>query len=134
MNNSHRRQSEASQRFSERRKREDEAPRLLAEIPQLESLKLEIGETSGGAPVAEPAYVRRIVVQNAPALFFVACGDSRCKDGGHDITHEVLRQLRTRGTSFRGEDSCAGSVGSSPCGRTLRWTATATYGSTTVGP
>lgn len=123
----HRRHSEAAQRFADRRRREDEAPRLTAEVPRLTDLKLEIEERSGSSPVAEPTHVRRIVVQHAPALFMLTCGDPRCKDGGHDITHAVMRQLRAGQTRFEGDDVCPGNVGSSQCSRVLHYTATATY-------
>ncbi len=123
----YRRQSEASQRYAERRKREDEAPRLATELPRVESLCLEIEERSGGNLVAEPVHVRRIVVEHAPALFVLPCGDTRCKDGGHDITHAILSRLRAGDSRFEGDDICAGSLGSSQCSRTLHFVATATY-------
>ena len=90
-------------------------------------LKLEIEERSGASPVAEPTHVRRIVVEHAPALFMLTCGDARCKDGGHDITHAVMRQLRAGQTSFEGNDVCPGPVGSAQCSRVLHFIATATY-------
>jgi hypothetical protein len=123
-----RRHSEAAQRFAERRRREDEAPRLTAEVPRLTGLKLEVEERSGAGPVAEPTHVRRIVVEHAPALFVLPCGDARCKDGGHDITHGVMRHLRAGETRFEGQDVCPGSVGSSQCSRVLVYVAEATYG------
>jgi hypothetical protein len=122
-----RKQSEAALRFAERRKREDDAPRLSAEVPRLLTLRLEIEERSGGSVVAEPVYVRRIVVEHAPALFFLPCGDTRCRDGGHDITHTVLRSLHTNETRFEGQDVCTGSPGSGQCSRVLHYTAVATY-------
>jgi len=42
--NNHRRHSEASERFAERRRREDEATRLSAELPRLLTLRLEVQE------------------------------------------------------------------------------------------
>ena len=122
-----RRQSEGAQRFAERRRREDESPRLTAEVPQLQSLALEISEKSEGGPVAEPTHVRRVVVQHAPALFLLPCGDARCRDGGHDITHAVMRALRAADTRFEGQDVCTGSVGTGPCSRTLHFVGIATY-------
>jgi hypothetical protein len=121
------RHGEAAQRFAERRRREDEAPRLIAEVPRLRSLKLEIEERLGGSPVAEPTHVRRIVVEHAPALFVLPCGDSRCRDGGHDLTYAIMRSLTAGETRFEGEDVCAGTQGSSQCGRTLHFVATAEY-------
>src|SRR5580692_1192629 len=100
-----RKQSEAALRFAERRKREDDAPRLSAEVPRLLTLRLEIEERSGGSVVAEPVHVRRIVVEHAPALFFLPCGETR----------------------FDGQDVCAGSQGSGQCSRVLHYVAVATY-------
>ena len=122
-----RRQSEGAQRFAERRKREDESPRLAAEVPHLQSLALEIEERIEGNPVAEPTHVRRVVVQHAPALFVVPCGDARCRDGGHDVTHTVMRALRAGETRFEGQDICTGSVGAGQCSRVLHFIANATY-------
>ncbi len=118
---------EAAQRFAERRRREDESPRLIAEVPRLQSLTLEIDERSQGSPVAGPTHLRRVVVLHAPALFFLPCGDGRCKDGGHDVTCFVMRALRGGETRFEGDDSCAGSVGTASCSRLVRFVGTATY-------
>jgi hypothetical protein len=122
-----RRRSEGAQRFAERRKREDESPRLIAEVPGLASLALEIEEKSEGSPVAEPTHVRRVVVQHAPALFLFPCGDPRCRDGGHDVTHGIMRSLRAGETRFEGQDTCNGSVGTGPCSRVMHFVANATY-------
>jgi hypothetical protein len=122
-----RRFSEGAQRFAERRRREDEAPRLISEVPRLQSLALEIEERSPGGPVAEPTHVRRVVVQHAPALFFLPCGDARCKDGGHDVTYPVMSALRGGQTRFEGQDICTGSVGTGQCSRILHFVAMATY-------
>jgi hypothetical protein len=122
-----RRHSEGAQRFAERRKREDEAPRLTAEVPGLQSLALEIEERTEGGPVAEATHVRRVVVQHAPALFVLPCGDARCRDGGHDVTNDVMRALRAGETRFEGQDVCAGSVGTAQCSRVLRFVGVATY-------
>jgi hypothetical protein len=67
------------------------------------------------------------MVDRAPALFLVPCGDPRCADGEHDLTTVVMRALRARETSFRGIDECTGSVGSSTCPRVLHFQATAEY-------
>src|SRR6266849_2479094 len=76
-----RRNSVAAQRFAERRRREEDAPRLCDQVPNLVSLKLEIEERSG---VTGVKHIRRVVVDRAPALFLVPCGDSKCADGEHD--------------------------------------------------
>lgn len=123
------RHGEAAQRFAERRRREDEAPRLAAEVPKLTELKLEICERSGGNLVAEPTHIRRVVVESAPALFFVPCGDPRCKDGGHEVTHIVMNALRSGDARFEGEDVCSGSQGSGHCARVMHFIGHATYSS-----
>src|SRR5689334_11753022 len=82
--------TDAAMRAAERRRREDEAPRLLARVPKLESLKLEIEERRPEATSADVQHVKRVVVESAPALFEIACCDRACKDGGHDITRAVL--------------------------------------------
>jgi len=126
--NNHRRHSEASERFAERRRREDEATRLSAELPRLLTLRLEVQERNeGGVVGVEPAHVRRIVVESAPALFFLACGDARCKDGGHDITRPVMMALRSNQTRFEGNDECNGSQGSGQCHRILHYVGVATF-------
>ena len=122
-----RRQSEGAQRFAERRKREDESPRLLAEVPRLQSLALEIEERSDAGAVAEPTHVRRVVVQHAPALFVLPCGDPRCRDGGHDVTQAIMRALRAGETRFEGQDACTGSIGTVNCSRVLHFVGIATY-------
>ncbi len=123
----HRRGSEAAQRYEARRQREDESPRLIKEVPSLESLKLEIEERRPSAQNPETTYIRRIVVESAPALFALVCGERDCEDGGHDITYPVMASLRRGSTKFEGEDVCHGSVRTTTCGRILRYMATATY-------
>jgi len=126
--NNHRKHGEAAQRFAERRRREDEAPRLIAEFPLLRTLRLDVDEHHReGVVSTEPAHIRRIVVEHAPALFFLPCGDTRCKDGGHDITRPVMDALRAGETRFEGEDECTGSQGSGQCGRILHYVGTATF-------
>jgi hypothetical protein len=122
-----RRHSEAAQRFAERRKREDEAPRLRATIPLLESLELEFRESRAGVQMADVTHKRRVVVERAPALFELTCQDSACKDGGHDITPDVMRALRSGVEHFEGEDMCRGQVGAAECRRVLSFVGTATY-------
>jgi hypothetical protein len=119
------RNSPQALRFAERRRREDDAPRLREQVPSLVSLQLNIEDRSG---IAEGStHTRRVVVDRAPALFLLPCGDSRCVDGEHDLTTSVMRALRSKATSFHGEDGCSGSVGPSPCSRVLRFEAVATY-------
>jgi hypothetical protein len=74
-------------------------------------------------------YTRPIVVAHAPALFLLPCGDPRCVDGGYDLTRAVLSGLASHAPRFSGECACEGSVGSSACGRKLRFLADADYAS-----
>lgn len=111
---------------TERWKRENEAPRLKAEVPGLLSLKLEFDELYEGHSVGSARCVRHIVVSTAAAHFEVPCSDTRCENGGHDITDSILRPLRAAVQEFSGEDACQGSVGSRGCGRVLKFTAHAT--------
>ncbi|HEV3192223.1 MAG TPA: hypothetical protein VGY54_17040 [Polyangiaceae bacterium] len=124
-----RRMTDAAIRFAERRRREDEAPRLREVVPELATLKLEVEERHGAmaTSVGAPKHVRLVVVDNAPALFALPCGDASCRDGGYDVTDGVLRHLRAREGQFELEDSCMGNVGTASCGRTLHLTAIATY-------
>jgi hypothetical protein len=122
-----RRSEEGARRTAERRRREDDAPRLKAQVPDLTSLRLELHEHRSGQGIAESMHARPIVIDHAPALFFVPCGDGSCREGGHDITADVLRQLRAGAADFSGEDACRGQVGSAECRRELRWHATAEY-------
>ena len=105
---------EAAQRFSERRLREIAAPRLLGEVPALVRLQIAVEQWSSQSD-GSVRHVRHVVVSHAPALFIVACSDSRCTGGGHDITAACLRALRAHATRFSGEDACGGMVGSAPC-------------------
>jgi hypothetical protein len=125
MMQSRRKNSPQAQRFAERRRREDEAPRLHEQVPDLVSLQLDIDDRSGAAEGS--AHIRRVVIDRAPALFLLPCGEPRCADGEHDLTASVMRALRSGERSFRGEDACSGSVGPSPCSRVLRFEAVAAY-------
>jgi hypothetical protein len=118
--------TEQAMRFAERRTREDEAPRLHDEVPSLVSLKLNVEDRSG--VIAGTKYTRRVVVDRAPALFVVPCGDPRCQSEGHDLTRQVMSALRARARSFQGEDGCNGSVGQGECLRVLKFEAVAEYG------
>jgi hypothetical protein len=121
---SHRKNSPAALRFADRRQREDEAGRLSSQVPDLLRLNLEVEERCG---VGGTKHIRRVLVQRAPALFLVPCGDPRCVDGDHDITSEVMYALRGRQTTFTGSDECRGTIGSSPCLRVLHFDGTAEY-------
>lgn len=121
------RNREAAQRFAERRRLEDSAPRLSSLVPDLQTLSLEVEERRGGFGTGEAAHIRRIVVDSAPALFVLPCRDPACKEGGHDITDAITRSLRAKLTHFTGEDACMGSIGSAGCQRVMHFAATASY-------
>jgi hypothetical protein len=125
----HNRAREASLRFAERRRREDEAPRLREEIPPLKTLRLEVEERRAGSAVSETKHVRLVVVDRAPALFELPCGDSDCRDGGHDLTRQLMGWLNDHATEFVVEDACSGNVRGVPCGRIVRVLGVATYAS-----
>jgi hypothetical protein len=120
-------QSAAAQRAADRRERENSAPRLQGEVPELVSLRFEIEERSVASSVSQPKYIRRIVVANAPALFLIPCGDPNCTDGGHDVTYPVMQALHSHRTGFAGSDDCVGSLGSATCSRVLHFDAFAEY-------
>jgi hypothetical protein len=111
----------AAERSRERRKVEDDAPRLADELPLLRSARIEIVDSGG------TKYLRHVVVARSPALFIIPCGDPACKDGGHDITSEVMSAFRRRLETAVGESSCGGMTGSAQCRRTIQFTVTATY-------
>ena len=103
----------------ERWKREDEARRLSAEVPTLVQLRLELSESSNGHKVLDSSRIVHIVVPRAAALFEVPCSDARCKDGGYDLTPDIMHNMRQRRRSFVGQNTCNGYLGDSPCPRVL---------------
>jgi hypothetical protein len=122
-----RRTSEAEQRVARRWQQADDAPRLLAEIPELESLRMVIEESSNGSFTTVSRYTRLFVLTSAPALFWMPCGNPRCEEGGHDLTYPLMSALRARKGNVQGVDECGGMVGSSVCGAVIRYDVTATY-------
>jgi len=102
----YRKNSPQAQRFAERRRRENDAPRLLEQVPNLVALQMEIEDRSG---VGGTTHTRRVQVDHAPALFLVPCGDP------------------SQEKSFKGQDECRGSVGPSACSRVLHFEAVAEY-------
>jgi len=103
----------------ERWKREDEAARLSAAAPALVRLRLELSESSNGRKVLDSARIVHIVVPRAAALFEVPCSDARCKDGGYDLTRDILHNVLQRRRTFIGQNDCGGYLGASPCSRVL---------------
>jgi hypothetical protein len=120
------RDSEATIRFEERRQRERTAPRLTERIPTLATLRLNVSE-SQGVIAANPKYARIFAVETSPAVFAIACANPSCRDGGHDLTHEVLRGLSDGKTEFALDERCRGIVGTADCSRILHVEVAATY-------
>ena len=118
---------EAAQRFAERRRREDAAPRLRDAVPSLATLRLEIDERKGTTSAGDPKHVRLVVVDSAPALFSLPCGDRACREGGHEMTDAVLRALQAGAGRIELEDTCQGNVGTVSCGAVMHIVLTATY-------
>jgi hypothetical protein len=121
------RNSEAALRFAERRRREDAAPRLREVVPALATLRLEIDERCGADGTGDPKHVRHVVVESAPAMFNVPCGDHTCRDGGHDMTDAVLRALQMGDARFEIEDTCPGTLATGRCGGVMNLVVRATY-------
>jgi hypothetical protein len=121
------RRGEAAERFAERRRQEDEAPRLRDVIPDLLTCRVDISEARADATIADTAHTRYIVVARAPPLLIIPCSDPSCRDGGHDVSSVLLRGLRERRNEIPSEDRCNGNVGAEHCGRMLRFHAQATY-------
>jgi hypothetical protein len=115
------------ERRVQRQQREDAAGKLLARAPDLTSLSISIRETRPEGCVSDTQYMRRVVVEHAPALFEVPCAYPECEDGGYEVTREILHALAARLTHFEGEQSCRGRTGSQDCTRILRYAGTATY-------
>lgn len=120
-----RRNTEASERFAQRRAREEAAPRLKERAPDLQTLKLEVEESADTTTYSK--HTRIIVVDRAPALFVIPCGDTSCTGGGYEITDAVMHNLRMHSEHFDADDRCMGTIGSAPCRRVLHVNATATY-------
>ena len=114
---------------AERWQREDDAPRLAEQVPQLKQLRLEMSETFEARRVLDSNRIGHIIVARAAARFEVPCSDVRCRDGGHDLTREVMLNLRQQRRSFVGQDQCSGYVGERPCARVLEFVAHAEFDS-----
>jgi hypothetical protein len=125
----YRRNNEAAERARERRQKEDSAPRLVAEVPSLRSMRLSVSFRRGDAVVSDASYVRVVVVASAASLFEIPCSDSYCQGGGHHATQQILETLKAKKTKFEGEVPCHGSVGTSAtrCTSVLVYQVEATY-------
>ena len=118
--------SPAAQRYADRKQREDEAPRLSEAVPELTSLRLNIvDQPSGGG--SQVKYTRKIVIEHAPALFLLPCGDPRCTESEHDVTHAIMHALAAHELEFTGDDPCSGTLGLGTCSRVLHFTGQAEY-------
>jgi hypothetical protein len=113
----------------ERRRREDESPRLSAIVPDLQGLRLELSEARGQGQV-EVEHIRRVSVENAPSVFVLPCGEPRCKHGSYDLTHQLMSGLRRGEKRIEASDTCTGDVGTAQCGRVLKCIAIAEYRAT----
>nr|UXE44467.1 hypothetical protein Hi04_10k_c2441B_00015 [uncultured bacterium] len=118
--------TEAARRFADRRQLEDESPRLRDRVPALATLRLEVSD-GRSLTTADVKHSRIVVVDTAPALFSLTCGDHACRGGGHDVTNAVMRGLLAGATKFEVDDLCYGNLGTAECGRTVRVAITATY-------
>ncbi len=125
----YRRNTDAADRMRERRRVEDAAPRLAREVPALKTLRLSLSFRRGDIKLLDASYVRVVVVPTAPALFDIPCADSTCREGGHQLTEQLLRSLRDGKTRVTGEVNCRGASGTSgtPCNSVLMYEAEATY-------
>ena len=123
----HPRNTEAAERYRERQQRENDAPRLADEVPGLDSLRLSIAFKSGDGS-AQPSHARVVVVQRAPALFWVPCANKDCKHGGYEITRPVLDALKAHKTTFTGSAHCSGETANGDrCNGELQYEGTATF-------
>lgn len=116
---------EAAARRTERLDRADAAGKLIARVPDLLTLDIEMKEHCRS--MAETSYMRRFVVQHAAAVITVSCSDSRCTDGGYDLTDEIIRALERRIERFSGDRSCNGMRNVGGCTRELHFDVVATY-------
>lgn len=111
---------------AERRRREDESPRLRTVVPRVRSVRLELSESRGQGQV-EFTHIKRIVVENAPSVFMIPCGEPRCHHGSYDLTDFIITGLRRGETRIEATDTCLGDVGTAQCGRVLRCVVVAEY-------
>lgn len=127
MNRRKEKELELKERRVQRAEREDAAGKLVERVPDLTSVSISIHETRAGGCTSDTHYIRRVVLEHAPALFLVACSDPRCEDGGYDVTQEILFALASHQARFEGNQPCRGRCGPIDCARVLRYVTTATY-------
>jgi len=114
-------------RAAERREREKKAGKLRAQVPELSQFHLEIEEGRPEPPRMMARHIRRIVVEHAPALFDLPCIERGCQDGGHDLTSDVIANLREHRSRFEGEHVCPGHLNGKDCGRVMHYVGVASY-------
>ena len=112
---------------TDRWKRENDAPRLNAEVPNLEALRMNLEEFSGGHRIVGTSRIQHVVIAQASSRFEIPCGDSKCEEGGHDLTREALGHLRAAHEAFGGSSVCSGRVGERACDRMLEYSFQAKY-------
>lgn len=122
-----RRNAERDERTLQRHEREDAAGELLRKVPDLLTLSLAVHESRPRRIASAPPTTSAASWSSTPALLEIPCSNAYCKDGGYDVTREVLDALMSHKTHFEG-DSTSGSSGTSgDCARILRYVGTATY-------
>jgi hypothetical protein len=112
---------------AERWRREDAAPRLSQQVPSLQSLRLSLKERRGDSAVLGTDRTQHVIVARAGARFEIPCCDSKCQEGGYDVTADILDSLRMERERFEGSVSCCGMVGENPCTCSLHFVANAVY-------
>ena len=118
---------EREERRVQRVQREAAAGKLLQRFPEITSLDIVVHEARPEGCVSDSHYIRRIVLEHAPALFEVPCSYPSCEDGGYDITHDVLEALAAKDPKIEGEKACRGRCGSLDCTRVLRFVVRVAY-------
>jgi hypothetical protein len=127
MNRYKEKELERKERKVQRSEREGAAGKLLQKVPALASFSIAIHESRPEGCVGDTHYIRRIVLEHAPALFEMACSDPHCEDGGYEVTREILYALAANQVQFTGQQTCRGRCGPADCARVLKYVATATY-------
>ena len=120
-------QLERQERRAQQNEREDSAGKLLVKVPELTALSLAIHEGRPDGCLGENQYIRRVVVDHAPALFEIRCSYADCEDGVYDLTREILSALAAKRSRFEGQHTCRGRCRTVDCTRVLKYVATATY-------
>ena len=120
------RTKQLTEEVAERRRQEDESPRLRTVIPSLSALRLELSESRREGPI-DLSHIKRIVVENAPSVFVLPCGEPRCRRGSYDLTGSIIAGLHRGVARIVASDTCLGDVGSAQCGRVMHCIAVAEY-------